>query len=74
MNLVVHQVRELEHVDVANGNFLRENIARHSVVQRNFPGLRQLGEFQQVAYVVFASAVKHRRCEWHAFAEAMGQV
>src|SRR5580700_623008 len=74
VNLVVHQVREFEHVDVADRHLLREQITGHAVVERNLSALRQGREFQQVANVRFACAVEYRRCKRHAFAEAVSQI
>ena len=41
VDLVVDQVRQLEHVDVADGHVLLERIARHAVEQPRLAALRQ---------------------------------
>src|ERR1700735_1644079 len=74
VNLVVHQVRQLEHVDVADCDVLRELVARHAIEESDLAALRQLGEFEQVTDVVLASAVEYGRREWNAFAEAMCEI
>src|SRR5467141_3717713 len=72
VNLVVDQVRQLQHVDVTDGDLLRELLAGHAVPQRDLAGVGQSGHFEQVADLRFASAVKHRRGHGNAFADAVG--
>src|SRR5487761_1138167 len=67
VNLVVDQVREFEHVDIADGDLLHESIAGHAVVQRDLAGFRQLRRFEQVANVLLARAVEDRRRHGNAF-------
>src|SRR6202142_69416 len=74
VNFVVNQVRELEHVDIADRDVLRELVARHAVVERDLSAFRQFGELQQVANVAFAGAVENRRCEGDALAEAVSHI
>src|SRR5580658_7261634 len=74
MNLVVHQVRKFEHVDVADGYVLCEFVAGHAVEKRDLAALRQFGELEQMADVPFAGAVENRRSERNAFAETLRQV
>src|SRR5713101_5025929 len=72
VNLVVHEVRKLEHVDVSDGDRLVELIAAHAVEEVDLAGVRQTRDFQQVADFRFASAVENRRGEGNTFAEAFG--
>src|SRR5712692_2259327 len=72
VNLVVDKMRELEHVDVADGDGLIELVARHAVGEIDFPGVRETRDFEQVADFGFARAVKHGRGEGNALAEALG--
>ena len=72
VNLVVDEMRQLEHVDVADGDRLIELVAGHAVEQVDLAGVRQARDFQQVADFRFARAVKYRRGERNAFAEAFG--
>src|SRR6266478_5714443 len=72
VDLVVDQVRELEHVDVADGDGLIELFAGHAVEQVDFAGVRQARDFQQVADFRFARAVEYRRGERNAVLEAFG--
>src|SRR4029077_3709392 len=74
MNLVVDQVRELEHVDVANSDLLRELVAGHAVVETDLAALGKFGEFEQVANVRFTRAVEHRRGKRNTFAEAVAKI
>src|SRR5438034_11519354 len=48
MDLVVDEMRELEHVDEADGNRLVKLVAGHAVEQIDFPEARQAGNFQQM--------------------------
>src|SRR6185437_5286972 len=73
VNFVIDQVRKLEHVDVANSDFLRERFAGHSVIQRNLARLRQSSDFEQVAYFGFACPVENRGGHIDAITEAVGQ-
>src|SRR5579864_6066372 len=72
VDFVVDEVREFEHVDVADGDRLAEFLARHAVPQRDFPRVGQARHFEQVADFGFARAVKHGRSHRDAFAEAVG--
>src|SRR5258706_8530643 len=72
MNLVVDKVRKLQHVDVADRYRLIELIAGHAVEQVDLAGVRQARNFEQVTDFRFARAVKYRRGERNAFAEAFG--
>src|SRR5467141_5300292 len=72
VNLVVDEMRELEHVDVTDGDRLVELVAAHAVEEVNLAGMRQTRDFEQVADFRFARAVENRRGEGNAFAEAFG--
>src|SRR5579864_9559818 len=61
VNLVVYQVRQFEHVNVADGDLLRERVARHAVVERDLARFRQSRRLQQMADVFLARAVEDRR-------------
>src|SRR5512145_426315 len=61
MDLVIDQMRELHHVDVADGYLLLERVSGQSVVQDSLAGCRQPGVCEQLLDFTFASAVKHRR-------------
>src|SRR5262249_34158924 len=49
VNLVIDKVRELKHVNVADGNWLIEHVSRYSVVEIDLSGMRQARNFEQVA-------------------------
>ena len=71
MNLVVDEMRKLEHVDVADGDRLVELLAVHAVEEVNLAGVRQTRDFQQVADFRFARSVEYRRGEGNAFDESL---
>src|SRR5258708_5822310 len=70
VDLVVDEMRQLEHVDVADGDRLVELLAVHAVEEVDLAGVRQTRDFQQVTDFRFARAVEYRRGEGNAFAEA----
>src|SRR5712664_1025935 len=70
VNLVVDEMRKLEHVDVADSDRLVELVAAHAVEEVDLAGMRQTRDLEQMADFRFARAVKYRRCEGNAFAEA----
>src|SRR6266404_6144777 len=72
VNLVVDEVRKLEHVDVADSDRLVELVAAHAVEEVDLAGVRQTRDFEQVADFRFARAVEYRRGEGNALAEAFG--
>src|SRR4030095_16037065 len=63
VNLVVDQVRQLEHVDVADGDVLLELLTGHAVVELRLAALRQTRLLEQVLDLVFGRAVEDRRRE-----------
>src|SRR5439155_222348 len=65
-------MRQLEHVDVADGDRLVELVAAHAVEQVDLAGVRQTCDFEQVADFRFARAVEYRRSEGNSFTEAFG--
>src|SRR5581483_307130 len=69
MDLVVHQMREFQHVDVADRNRLLEFVARHAVVQVCFSRLRQSGTLEQCLNFGFARSVEY----WGSGEHAAGQ-
>ena len=73
VDLVIHQVGQLQHVNVADGDVLRELVSGHSVEQRHLAGVRQPRHLEQVADLGLPRPVEHRRGEWDALAEAFGQ-
>src|SRR4051812_42440415 len=66
VDLVVDQVRQLQHVDVADGDVLLEDVARHPVVEPRLAALRQSGAVQPVLDLVLGRAVEDRRREVEA--------
>src|SRR5580765_654456 len=66
VDLVVDQVRQLQHVDVAERHVLFERVARHAVEEPRLAALRQAGAIQPVFDLVLGRAVEHRRREIEA--------
>ena len=61
MHLVVHQVVQLHHVDVAHCRKLFERLARPSIVQLSLSVCGQPGFRQGLMNVGFRCAIKDRR-------------
>src|SRR5579864_6118307 len=72
VNLVVHQVRQLEHVDVAHGDGLFELLARHAVEQGRLARGGQAGVLEQRLDLAFFRSVEHRRSHEHALGQRWG--
>src|SRR5262249_25430646 len=71
VNLVVYQVGQLKHVDVADRNRLVELISSHAVEQVDLAGVRQASNFEQMADFRFARAVEYWRRKRNTVAEAL---
>src|SRR4029453_11955970 len=63
MDLVVDQVRQLQHVDVADGNVLLERLTGHAVKELGLAALRQTCLLEPVLDLDFGRAVEDRRRE-----------
>src|SRR5208337_3287300 len=74
VDFVVNEVRQLEHVDIADGDGLVELVAGHAVEEIDLAGVREARNFQQVADFGFARAVEYGRSEGNAVAEPLGVV
>src|SRR5271166_1500566 len=72
VDLVVHQVRQLEHVDIAHGHGLLELLTRHAVVQAGLARFRQAALCQQRFDFQLLGTVEHRRTEVHGLLHAVG--
>ncbi len=66
MDLVVDQVMELQHVDVAHGHLAVELVAGAAVVQVRLARRVETRQRQHVRHIGFLRAVEHRRRERHA--------
>src|SRR6266853_3352914 len=66
VDLVVDQVRQLQHVDVADGDVLLEGVARHAVEELRLAALRQAGLIQPVLDLGLGRAVEYRHREVQA--------
>ena len=63
MNLVVHQMAQLQHVDVADGHRLFERVAGHAIEELNLARRRKASLGQLFLDVAFGSSIKDRCCE-----------
>ncbi len=66
MDLVVHEVVQLHHVDVAHRHLAIERLAGASVVQNDLTGVVKAGEIEHVLDVRLLGAVEHRSGHRHA--------
>src|SRR5688572_9050 len=66
VDLVVDQVRQLQHVDVADGDVLLERLAGHAVVEQRLAALRQPRLLEPVLDLALGGAVEDRRREVEA--------
>ena len=73
MDLVVDQMVQLEHVDVAHGDLAIERVAGASVEQIDLTRGVEPGERQHVRHVLFTRAIEHRRRHRHAVLQVLGQ-
>src|SRR5262245_12761455 len=74
VDLVVHEVMELEHVDVAHRHLAIEGIAGAAVMQRHLAGMLQPGEIEHVLDVGLLGAVEYRRRNRHAVAQIAAEL
>ena len=66
VDLVVHEVVELQHIDVAHRHLALELLAGASVVQRHLAGAVETRGLEQRGHVALMRAVEHRRRDRHA--------
>src|ERR1043165_2372876 len=66
VDLVVHEVRQLQHVDEADADLLLEALAGHAVVEVGLAVVRQAGRFELRLDLRLRRAVEHRRGEVEA--------
>src|SRR5262249_46926048 len=66
VDLVVDQVRQLEHVDVAHRHVLLERHARHAVVKARLAAARQARSLEPLLDLALGRAVEDRRREVQA--------
>src|SRR6202035_5593763 len=69
VDLVVHQVMQLEHIDVTDGDLAIERVAGTAVEQRHLAGVIEAGEIEHVLDVGLLGAVEHRRRDRHAMTQ-----
>src|ERR1044071_6969501 len=66
VDLVVHEVRELQHVNEADADLLLETLAGHTVVEIGLAVVRQAGGLELRLDLRLRGAVEHRRGEVEA--------
>ena len=73
MDLVVHQVRQLQHVDVAHSHWLFEPVASHAIMEIRFSRRGQAGPLEQRLDLGLARAIEHWRRHEHALGQTLGR-
>src|SRR5215469_15215666 len=74
VDLVIHQVRKFEHVDITYGYRLLELLSGHSVIEFSLTRFRQARFAQHGFDLNLARTVEHRRGEVNAVGESLGHV
>ncbi len=75
VDLVIHQVVELEHVDEADGDFFAEGFPGAAVAKDGFAGFGQAGLFEQFHHIRLLGPVEDRRGDMEAqFGDGPAQV
>ncbi len=63
VDLVIHQVRQLKHVDVTHGRWLLERVTQHAIEELRLARARQASRLQQCLDLGLLRPVEHRRAE-----------
>ncbi len=74
MNLIIHQMMQLQHIHTANRNAVFKRLSGTAVIKDSFAILSQSGSTNCIKYFIFLGAVEYRRCNvdtgcirfWHA--------
>src|SRR5215469_6510573 len=74
VDLVVHEVVELEDVDVAHRHLAIERLAGAAVMQRHLARVIEPGEIEHLLDVLLLGAVEHRRRDRDAVAEVLAEL
>src|SRR5471030_1327940 len=74
VDLVVHEMMQLQHVDVADRHLAIERLAGAPVDQGDLTRRVETGHLQHLDDVGLVRAVEHRRREGHALAEVAGEL
>ena len=74
MNLIIHQMMQLQHVDIANCDLVIEGLACPAVNQGHLTRGLQTSIAKHGINVFFAGTVKHRCAHRHAFAQVTGKL
>ncbi len=73
MHLVVHQVVQLEHVHVTDGDRPIERLAGSTIIEDGLAALRQLSHLQQFSQFLFGGPVKDRSGDGYAIPQIATQ-
>ena len=73
VDLVVHQMVQLEHVDVADGDLAIEHLAGAAVEDADLAGMIEAGKVEHLLDVGFLGAVEHRRRDRHAVTQVAAE-
>src|SRR5262249_28367992 len=74
VNLVIHQVRKFEHVDITYGYRLLELLSGHAVIEFRLARFRQACFAQHGLDLNLARTIEHRRREVNAVGERLGHI
>src|SRR5690606_35044181 len=74
VHLVIHQVVELEHVHVTDGDRAVEGFTGTTIEQGHLTALRHVGELQQLLDLFFLGAVEHRSRHGYTLGEVLGEL
>ena len=74
VDLVVHEMVQLEHVDVPNRHLAVERVAGPAVIDGRLAGGVEAGKLQHLLDVGFLGAVEHRRRDRHAVAQVAAKL
>src|SRR5205085_2270112 len=66
VNLVVHEMVQLQHVDEPDGHLLLESFPGSAVVEEGLAALRDAGLLQALANLLLAGPVEHGRDRFEA--------
>ena len=74
MDLVVHEVMQLQHVDVADRDLAVEGLAGAPIMQRDLPRRIETGLLQHLHNVVLVRSIEHRSGDRHATLQVLREV
>ena len=73
MNLLIHQMMQLDDIHVTDGDSTVKRFTGTTVIQCGLTGFRQVSQFQHALNVRLLGAIKHRCGDRNATLEVVGQ-